>query len=252
MNKSNEFIALLKGEIGNAIYVWGGDGELLDDMKDAKAWIKKCETSAKNAERSQKYYQSLLDAGKTDIRAFDCSGLMYWALKQLKLLSSDRSSRGLYAMCDKLNAAEIQAGDLVFKHNGEKIVHVGAYIGDGYVIECKGRDVGVVKTRLSGAGWNRYGRFPNMYDAAQTKEDYSESGDTTMRTLTLTTPMMRGDDVRALQEKLLSLGRDLGKSGVDGVYGKSTKAAVLLTKTLASKCKPDAVANDELYALLGL
>jgi len=32
------------------------------------------------------------------------------------------------------------------------------------VIHCKGRDVGVIEELISKHGWNRYGRWPLMYD----------------------------------------------------------------------------------------
>ena len=37
----------------------------------------------------------------------------------------------------------------------------------------------------------------------------------------------KGDDVKALQEKLLLLGYDLGKWGADGDFGSATQAAVM-------------------------
>lgn len=45
-------------------------------------------------------------------------------------------------------------GVLVFYTN-----HVGVYIGNGYVIEAKGHDYGVVKTLLKGRGWTHWGKL---------------------------------------------------------------------------------------------
>ena len=52
------------------------------------------------------------------------------------------------------------------------------------------------------------------------------------RTIKLTEPMMKGDDVRWVQYHLIRLGflpekNSKGKSNIDGVYGKATRAAVL-------------------------
>jgi peptidoglycan hydrolase-like protein with peptidoglycan-binding domain len=44
------------------------------------------------------------------------------------------------------------------------------------------------------------------------------------RTLRLTNPMMRGDDVKELQNKLTNLGYSVG--AIDGIFGKNTKAGV--------------------------
>lgn len=46
-------------------------------------------------------------------------------------------------------------GILVFKPN-----HVGVYIGDGYVIEARGHDYGVVKTKLEDRGWEKWCECP--------------------------------------------------------------------------------------------
>ena len=243
-----EFLDQLSWQVGNAIYVWGGNGEIVTDMLDPEAWIRKHETSEANGERAVKLYRKLKVAGKT-IRAFDCSGLIYWCLKQIDVLPRDLNSRGLYAKCTPIDKADCVPGDLVFRHNGTKISHVGAYVGDGKTIECIGRDRGVVVTKLSASYWNRAGRFPGLIDAAVTDEDYDEVSD---RTLTVQSPYMRGDDVKALQDKLLALGYSVGKSGADGVYGNDTAGAVQLLTANAAKCAPTRAAGDAVFALLGI
>ena len=91
-----------------------------------------------------------------------------------KLIKRDMSSRGLYSACEKLNdRSQLAPGDLLFRHNGKRIHHVGAYIGCGLVIEAMGRDDGVVINCLdsNGAGyWNRYGRLPALKDSGETPE----------------------------------------------------------------------------------
>ena len=152
------FLALIEGQVGSGIYVWGGNGELLDAMTDPADWIRRHETSEANVRRSLRLYDLRRAQGKKEIRAFDCSGLVYWALKQAGVLKTDVSSRGLYALCTPLHPGEEQAGDLVFHHNGTRIVHVGVCAGSEQ-IECKGRDDGVVKHRRKAGYWNRVGRL---------------------------------------------------------------------------------------------
>ena len=41
-----------------------------------------------------------------------------------------------------------------------KIGHAGIYIGDGYAIEAMGTRKGVVKTEVSGRGWQGWGKLP--------------------------------------------------------------------------------------------
>lgn len=156
----NDFLDLLKGQVNKGIYVWGGDGELLSDMSDPIAWIERHETSTKDAQRAVNLYKKRVASGVKEIRAFDCSGLVYWALHTLGLQKSDLSSRGLYGLCDKIEKNDLRSGDLVFHHDGTKIVHVGVYVGNGQVVECKGRDYGVVLTkRTNKLYWNRFGRW---------------------------------------------------------------------------------------------
>ena len=73
------------------------------------------------------------------------------------------SANGLLAKSAKLKREDLKQGDLVFRHNGLKAHHVGVYIGNGQVIEAKGRDDGVVQRDINASGssyWNRYGRLP--------------------------------------------------------------------------------------------
>ena len=170
--KLHEFLVLLYDQVGRGIYVWGGDGENLSEMSKPVAWIERHETSASNAKRAIALYNERVKDGVSDIRAFDCSGLVYWALHSLGLQKTDVSSRGLYNLCDKIKQNQLRMGDLVFHHNGIRIVHVGVYAGYGKYIECRGRDVGVVcNTRKSGY-WNRFGRWKAFEDEPTEKVVY--------------------------------------------------------------------------------
>lgn len=250
MSQQAAFIEQLRSQVGNAIYVWGGNGEIVSSMADAEGWIKRHETSAQNGNRAVALFRKLKEAKKPVIRAFDCSGLIYWSLKQIGLLASDVNSRGLYQKCVPIDKKDCKPGDLVFRHNGTKISHVGAYIGDGQTIECIGRDSGVVVTKLSASYWNRAGRFKGFADADAVDEEYDEIE--TLRTLSVQTPYLRGDDVRALQKRLLALGYSVGNTGADGVYGSNTASAVAALTQNAAKCAPTNDAGFPVFTLLGL
>ena len=152
------FVRAVEDQVGKGIYVWGGNGERLDGMSDPVAWIERHEQSATDAKRAVTLFKTRREAGEPEIRAFDCSGLVYWALKGLGVLKTDVNSRGLYALCRPLNEDEIEAGDLVFHHDGTRIVHVGVCAGEQQ-IECKGRDDGVVRNKRKKGYWNRFGRL---------------------------------------------------------------------------------------------
>ncbi|MEL7610728.1 MAG: peptidoglycan-binding protein [Bacillota bacterium] len=153
-------IDYLKGEVANgSIYVWGAQGE-----KDiTEAWIRKKETTSKNADRAVAFWKRQVGRGYGGtLRAFDCSGLILYYLNREGLHKGDLSSRGLYAKSEKIDRKELMPGDLVFRHNGVMIHHVGVFIGGGTVIEAKGRDDGVVMRDINASGsayWNRCGRL---------------------------------------------------------------------------------------------
>ncbi|MBQ9950317.1 MAG: C40 family peptidase [Clostridia bacterium] len=155
-----KFIEWLKQQVGS-IYVWGGQGE----TEFNEAWIKKMETTDKNAQRAIKLYEKRQDEGKDPIAAYDCSGLIVRFLLDNELIQSDTTSGGLYTLSTKISKDMLTKGDLLFRHNGTSIHHVGVYIGGDMVIHAKGRDVGVVREHIDANGetyWNRYGRLPEL------------------------------------------------------------------------------------------
>lgn len=167
MTLIEEFEGLLKGQVNRGIYVWGGNGEDLCKMKDPEAWIRSKETSDANAARAIRLYRQRKALGVKEIRAFDCSGLVYWAMKTLGLIEHDASSRGLYKLCTPIDEHELKPSDLVFHDDGKQIVHVGAWVTDGDQIESMGRDVGVVKSKRKAGYWTKFGRYPKLQEDPQ-------------------------------------------------------------------------------------
>jgi len=95
--------------------------------------------------------------------------------------------------------------------------HMGIYIGSGEVIESRGVDYGVVKTKLNARPWTSWGEVPYI--------DYGRSKD-----------MQKGDkgnDVKLWQARLIQWDKNaLPKYGVDGSFGGET---VEWTKRFQSK-----------------
>ena len=118
-----------------------------------------------------------------------------------------------------------------------KTGHVGYYVGNGYAVEWKGFSYGCVKTKVAGRGWTHWYKLPfiqygdiaaatpDISDTATDSGAQSDSGFGT-RSLRYTKghTMLRGEDVLAVQARLIALGFDPGKA--DGVYGPLTVAAV--------------------------
>lgn len=231
-----EFLSYLRAQVGH-IYVWGAQGETVTDP----AWIKRKETTPLNGARAVSLYDKRRQEGKDPIKAYDCSGLIVCFLLKHGLITYDMSSRELYRKSEAITRADLQPGDLVFRHNGVRIYHVGVYMGNGRVIESKGRDDGVVERDINASGskyWNRFGRFTPLQEAKGSP-----------RVLRLASPMLRGDDVERLQLALTYLGFDPGD--VDGVYGTKTDKALRDFQAYASAMK-QGICDDAARKVLGL
>ena len=207
--------------IGTAIYVWGAQGDVLSAMHDPEQWIKFKESDPTNRQRAINLYRARKSAGVWPIRAFDCSGLITYFLQDKMGVMGDKTAQGLYDACAKIKKSELRFGDLVFKGADDKhITHVGVYYGDGITVESKGRDDGVVKTKLNERPWSFFGRLnelqPDLVPEAPV-------------TFSLLTPRVKGDAVRLLQLTLNEAGYtdDNGELlECDGVFGHKTAEAL--------------------------
>lgn len=106
--------------------------------------------------------------------------------------------------------------------------HIGYYIGNGEVIEARGFNYGVVRTKLAGRKWTHWFKIPGMTYSGETTEPAKpvQLGDRTLK------KGMKGEDVSALQTALVyDLHYNIGdygakKDGVDGEYGNKTVEAI--------------------------
>lgn len=222
MSRVTGFIEYLESHVGD-MYVWGAQGQQVDSMSDPYAWIERRETSDVNYNRATYFMEK---AEKRPLYAFDCSGLIVHYISDIKhWMKGDTNAQGLYRMCGEnrgyAGKTPMLAGDLVFKYSesSKKMVHVGVYVGDGYTIEAKGRDDGVCKRKLSDGNWTHWGRLPLLQ-----ADDPEETEEKVAKKIELTSPMMRGEDIKALQTALNALGYDAGDA--DGIAGKNTIAAI--------------------------
>lgn len=159
MGKITEFISYLESHIGDA-YVWGAQCQRIDTMPDVSAWVRKREKG--NLIQSARCMRYIQASKKRPLYAFDCSGLIvYWLLNIKGLIKGDATANGLYAQCSKqgkIGAWTLAPGDFVFRRKDSEMKHVGVYVGNGYTIEAKGRDAGVVKLPLDKGTWTHQGR----------------------------------------------------------------------------------------------
>ncbi|HYF34346.1 MAG TPA: NlpC/P60 family protein [Prosthecobacter sp.] len=96
---------------------------------------------------------SLKNPDPDHIKAIDCSELVEWLFAQINISMPD-GSYNQAKMCRPLKFDQgigsdvLLIGDLGFKWNPdtEAIHHVGIFIGEGTVLEAKGKKWGVVQT----------------------------------------------------------------------------------------------------------
>ena len=167
MTRREEFTAWICAQTGSA-YVWGAQGHKVRRdgtvyMNQRKVsdnfenWVRQRENGEENARRAISGIRQRLTEGANEVTCYDCSGLIMAYIRDIKgYTTRDLSARGLFAIAKEKAKEGLIAGDLVFRYNGEKITHVGVYIGSGYAVDARGRDSGVIKQRLDAAGWNRF------------------------------------------------------------------------------------------------
>ena len=132
-----------------AIYVWGMNGEIIDETSISKT-MQRFQSTQYNYE----YYMNKLAVGKGKIGA-DCSGSM------LPVSGFDATAQGYYNKCStkgSINYIDKSIVCLVFKgSSAASINHIGLYCGNGYVIEMRSSKDNCVKSKLESGGWKYFG-----------------------------------------------------------------------------------------------
>lgn len=205
----------LKEEHG--AYLWGGSGQIIGDttfqdvVNAEKTSDKSVTNQRNNAKKVMNFVASLASKGY-DLkvaRFFDCSGLVLYVLSMFRLFFGDATADSLYRLGEDVSIKNAKEGDLVFKGTASFKHHVGWLGRNGIVIECKGRDYGIVESDIS--EWDYASHYTWFEDL------------TLNRKLKVAKPYMTGNDVKNLQRSLRSHGISVA---VDGVFGYDTKRAV--------------------------
>jgi len=151
-----QFINLIRQWIDIAIYVLGSQGETITSADQ----IRRMENTTVNANRAIALW---IKRGKRCV-AFDCSGLVVWALLKLGLITSDMKADGIYDKCPKIAKAVLRLGDFAFRINEDGNAHhigiVTRFVdGIPWITESKGRDDGVVERSINAdpGYWEKYG-----------------------------------------------------------------------------------------------
>lgn len=149
----------------------------------------------------------------------------------------DRSADGMLSWCKSEGAKNGKIanlpdvpGVLLFSPG-----HVGVYVGDGYAVEARGFNYGVVKTKVSARSWTSWAYMPDSVLEYDTANGSIPSASESVKTYRLGDRIIKrgaeGDDVAELQSALVKLGYNLGtyganKDGVDGECGFKTVQAI--------------------------
>lgn len=213
-------------------YIWGTAGILWTQARQ----------NASSREMTVKYGSKWI--GHT---VADCSGLFRWAYKQLgtdcahgsnSIFDRYCSSTGQLKSGRRTDGLELLPATAVFTGTKGDHGHIGLYIGDGWVIEAKGTQYGVVKSKITESKWTWWGELKAVdYELQDTQRlPTLRKGD-------------KGQYVMTLQSILLQEGYDLGKWGIDGDFGSATLAAVKKFQT-DHDLKPDGVVGEKTWLAL--
>ena len=144
-------------------YIWGTAGELWTAAKQAQ--LEK--TTDENRAMSRKFGSKWVGHWVAD-----CSGLFYWAFKQLGgyiYHGSDTIFRKYTTITGELkkgqrsDGRELLPGTAVFTYNASKknYGHIGLYIGDGLVIEAAGTKQGIIASPVD-KKWTWWGELKDV------------------------------------------------------------------------------------------
>ena len=131
------------------------------------------------------YYNALYCGKWVGHWVTDCSGLFYWAFKELggymyhgsnTMWKSYCTSKGKLVNGKRADGQELKPGSAVFVLKGtSNRSHVGLYIGDGKVIEASGQDVGVITSQVTNKKWAEWAELKGVNYAATTPSKKEES-----------------------------------------------------------------------------
>lgn len=218
-------------------YIMGAKGQ---DPKKLSDWY--FDQYKDRDEYTEEQEQKALHWKKHAQRVWDCNGLPEGIYQDYTGININTKARYNYATwCNPKGTGMIpvkyrvpgaavftgkRAADIPHVMFLDRPVEEGKPEGDWYLIEARGVMHGVVETRL-------YSRKPTFWGLMTEKFDYDSTevearpekkyalGE---RLLKVDSPMMRGDDVKEMQERLNALGYNCGEA--DGDFGKNTEKGV--------------------------
>ena len=189
-------------------YIWGTYGQL---------WTEKSKITSK-APASSKSNAAKYGNKWIGKRVTDCSGLLYWAFKELggyifhganTIWNSYTTSKGKIT-----GGITLRPGTAVFLTSNNNRHHIGLYVGGDTVIEAKGTMYGVVTSPVS--HWDEWGELKGV--------DYAEAEGVVVKASRQTLRLGSASaSVTEMQKLLQGHGFTLE---ADGVFGSRTQAVL--------------------------
>ena len=206
-------------------YIWGTAGEMWTQARQEKME----RTTDADRANSRKFGSKWIGH-----RVADCSGLLYWAFKQLGGYMYHGSDTMYRKYCTdhgelrsgaRTDGQGLKPGTAVFvwKEAKGKYTHVGLYVGGGKVIEAKGAQAGVTTSKITDSKWTHWGELKGVDYTGTVPEPAPEPEPAKKPTLRKGN---RNAYVKEMQKMLQELGYSLGICGADGDFGTATEKAV--------------------------
>lgn len=227
----SQFVAQLEAALKRKDgYIMGAKGQNPQKWSKTSWWFTQYSGSQKN---KALYWRDNAS------RVWDCNGMAEGIYEDWSGVNINTKARYNYSgWCDPKGTGNIPtkyrvpgAAVFIYSKSSGYITHVGYLYkpvtegktsGDWWVIEARGVMHGVVKTKLSERGWNRWGLMTKYFDYNNSEmsstvkhlgDELLENGD-------------EGVAVKELQTALIRLGYDCGKWGADGDFGDATELAL--------------------------
>ena len=141
-----------------------------------------------SAKKDKNYTAALYGSKWIGHYVTDCSGLFYWAFKELggymyhgsnTMWNKYCSSQGKLSNGKRTDGKELKPGTAVFVlKNSTDRSHVGLFIGGDKVIEASGTKVGVVISKITDKKWSEWGELKGLiYDGNAEQASSSSSSE---------------------------------------------------------------------------
>lgn len=155
---STEKVVSMAGKIvdNNAVYIWGAQGQKV--YKLTLEDIRQMETSEANAKAVFSRIQMLRSIGLVNKknRAFDCSGLICWLMVKAGIETAKDFDMRADDIFKRYTKTPIVKTGCLLHRTG----HIALYIGNGYLIEAKGRKYGCCISVFDAKEWDAVYAWP--------------------------------------------------------------------------------------------